>query len=373
MSTQFSDNDVSSFLKGLIELGGGNVVDDSPDKYIRMKSDNKPVTLSADGRNVPLAIYGTKATDAIIINPFSEGDTDSTKQAWFYSSRNIVLSALIVKIMKTLLTVGAASHKKKKDEEPASMEAIKWISKYVTEIDEKMVKEFDTISKELHNFMNIHYNKGTKRGEVKCVIFTQNQRKAFPSVRAKTWGVFEGILSDILGISELGELDYIPETLGIPAFESFAHILVNIYERLQEALKLIGREDNVAALKSHLKYLPDYFARAKWCATPTAVVPQQQVMVPAPTVQTPSMYGAMPGAGVPVVTPAPTIVPWGQQIGSPVPAPTMAPYAYVNTGYAAVPTQMPAPAFNNGYSMGMNGAQTIPMPKPKSSNPFSKA
>ena len=32
MDTNFTDADISLFLKLFIELGGGNVVDDSPDK-----------------------------------------------------------------------------------------------------------------------------------------------------------------------------------------------------------------------------------------------------------------------------------------------------------------------------------------------------
>lgn len=388
METNFSDADISSFLKSLIELGGGNVVDDSPDKYIRLKSTGKQETLTIDGRSQPLAIYGTRATDAIIINPFAEGEADSTKNTWFYASRNIVLSAILASIMKKLLTIGAENANRKKGEkETADMKAIGLLSKHILSVDEKMVKEFESLSKELHNFFNIYYNKTTRQGEVKCVIFVEAQRKAFPSIRVKTWDVLAGLMRDILNVTDLSEFNYMPQTLGVPVFESFANILVNIYARLEEPMKLIDRTvDNLAALRSHLKYLPQYYGKAKWCTAPQPAVGANMGMasplvMPAPMGGNYVMPNQMPGmlpagaAGVmPGVMPGMMngmVMPYANPV-MPMPAGTMMP-GMVNT---TVP-MMPMPAGSAYGPMAVAPIGTLaPTQNDKlspSANPFARA
>ena len=113
MEDKFTDADISNFLKGLLELGDINTVDDSPDKYIRTKSGDQE-TLSVDGVKKPLAIYGTRAEDAIIINPLAEGESGAERNAWFYGNRKMVLAAMIKTIIAKALAVGAASHARKK-------------------------------------------------------------------------------------------------------------------------------------------------------------------------------------------------------------------------------------------------------------------
>ena len=76
-NVQVTESDVSACLKALIELGNVNTVDDSPDKFIRSKNGDV-VTLQVENNvSRPLAIFGTRSADALVVNPFSEGDSES--------------------------------------------------------------------------------------------------------------------------------------------------------------------------------------------------------------------------------------------------------------------------------------------------------
>lgn len=274
MEMGFSDDDISTFYKQLIELGGVQTVDESPDKYVRTKDDNKIAYITnSDKSTKQVAIYGTRATDVMILNPLAEGDADSALTSWFMKNGNLILAANLAKIIKACLTYGAETHQKKagKDEgaDPKGLLIAKYLGSDIIDVDEKMVKEFDNICKPITNFFNIHYNRSTTQGEVKCPIFTTAQRKSMPSVRAKTWKVLEHLMGRILDTESLEVFNYKPGTIGVPVFESFANILVKLYEILTEPLKIIDvKVEHIPELQSHLKYLPQYYAKAKWCVTP---------------------------------------------------------------------------------------------------------
>lgn len=364
MDTNFTDADISLFLKLVIELGGGNIVDDSPDKYVRLASTGKLETLTVEGRAMPLAIYGTRATDAIIINPFAEGESDSSKNMWFYASRNVILSSLIIAIMRKLLTVGAETTNKRKGDKDGDPDnrAIGLLSKHILNIDDKTVKEFDSITKSFKDFFIIYYNKTTRQGEATCFVFNEMQRKAYPNVRVKSWEVFSGLLLDVLNVSDLSEFNYVPTMQGIPVLESFANILVTIYEHMEEALKLIDRPvSNTGTIRSHLKYLAQYAAKSRWCTGPQMATAAPMGM-PTPFQPLPSMlpqampYGSMglPGMGLP-----------GMQTGLlPMSPMSMTLNGGVPAGSYGVIGGMPAPQ--------MTGQAMNPSVNPSFANPFSR-
>lgn len=267
--TEIREEDISQFLSDVIELGGIHQVDKSPDKLIRLH-DGTLETITVDGAQKNLAIYGTRSQDALIINPFSEGEANSARNSWFYLSRNVILSGIVIKLMKHLIEIGANSHKKNNKDTPDPI-AIKLLESDITAMDEKMIKEFDQISKKRANFFVIHYNTSSHKGEVKSVIFNQAQRKAYPGIRVKTWAVFENLLGKLLEVRKLEDFDYTPALMGAPMLESFVHILINVYKRLIPALSLLSGFDDklkntgtlVGEIESHLKYLGDYYTKAK--------------------------------------------------------------------------------------------------------------
>ena len=353
MTDKIKDEDVSKFLKAIIEIGGINSVDDSPDKYIRRCSgDGEPASLTVDGISHPLAIYGTRANDAIIINPFAEGDLDASKNVWFYSTRNVVLGGLIVKLMKELIKMGADSHlKKKTDKTEPSLEAIKLLEGIVDDIDVSTIKEFDKIAKELRDFIVIHYNKTTKKGEVSCLIFNKVRRKQFPAIRVKSWAVFEKMLANILGTDDMSTFAESATTVGIPVLETFTKILVKIYKAIKEPLTVIGVTlPQLGELESHVKYLGQYYTCARWCVGSVPDKEQETKSTPTPPWVVPTVGGvpnvqnAIPMVGVMPAPVPPMPIP---VVGGGVPMPA----------YGGVPMpvpQVPAmPMVGNGPLAGV--------------------
>lgn len=370
MEVNFTDDDISTFYRMLIELGGFHTVDDSPDKYVREKQTGDIAYMTtSDGVNKNVAIYGSKSSDAVVINPLAEGDSESAINSWFMSTCNTTLGGRIYNIMYAVLKVGVESHKKnkKKGEEENNLKLVELLGKDAEAVDEKMLKELEQLTHPLKNFFNIHYNRNTRQGEVKCPIFTEAQRKSFPSIRVKTWEVFKHILGRILGTEDLNEFSYKPGTIGVPTFESFANILVRIYKALTESLAAIDvAVEHIPELESHLKYLPQYYAKAKWCVTPQAdqvpAAPQPHAVAVAPTpwVAPPQVPAAAPvvptpAFGAPVPQTAP-VVPVGYMAPQPYAAPALAPVAPVFGGMQPMNTAAPAP------STGAN-----------SNNPFARA
>lgn len=377
METQFTDQDVSNFLKQIIELGGCHIVDESPDKYIRLASSKKQEVLTVDGASKPLAIYGTKAVDAIIINPFAEGDADSTRNAWFYASRNRILSMSLIAIMQHLLQIGAEARKKNKHkgetEEPTDLTAIRLLGSFALDVDEKMLKEFKNISADASKFFVVHYNKTARQSEVSCVLYTEAQRKSFGnSIRVKTWDVLRGIMNAVLDTDDLSVFTTVPNTLGFPVFESYTKTLIKVYEAIREPLTMLGREpEQLETLNSHLRYLDQYAAKAKWCTSVTTTP-----IAPMPTPQGTPWQSPMP-VGVPGMAPIPGMMPQ-VPMGMPGTVP-MAPQPVMPPMGTMPPMQQMAPMgmvpMNTMAPMG-GMMPPIPMggmPQPYSASPMQNA
>lgn len=370
MAKAFTDSDISSFLKGLIELGEAQTVDDSPDKYIRSAITGEQVTMTQEGKRVPLAIYGTSASDAIIINPFSEGETESTKNSWFIESRNTILGTLIAGVIEKLLTIGAENKDKKKvDKGEENRLATKYLSKCVLDIDEKMIDEFVTIRQDIYKFFHISYNKTKRLGEVKCLVFNPLMRDSFKKqVRQKSWGVFEKLVFAVLNTEDLADFTYKPDSIGIPVFEAFANILIDVYDHIKDALKIVDiKVPGLNALKSHLKYLKEYQAAAAWCSTANVGVQQPANVAPTPwslpqSTLPPSVVpmantGMMPYTSVPQMPMQmpPMMSPFGVPTVSTLP-PTLSTTVPINP--------MPVQVQTVGQSMG------VPTSMHASDNPF---
>ena len=144
-----NNEDIINFIAQTIEIGGLFKVSCDSDKFIM--ADDKPVMmkLSEDDKARPLAIYGTMNSDAYIVNPFNEGEASASISNWYYSSRNLTIGAIIVKIIIRVLEAGARAHGKNAKEEEGDALCAKYLGKYTSKIDDKMLKEFTSLSNSL--------------------------------------------------------------------------------------------------------------------------------------------------------------------------------------------------------------------------------
>lgn len=397
--SQFKDADVTDFLKRTIEHGMTYKVDDGPTRYIHWRDNDEIVHYTIDGVTKPLAIFGTNQGEIWFINPFAD-TAKSAENSWYRSTLRSVLAANIGAVIKTLLKTAVEQSKKgKKAAGDADLLAIELLGKETPNIDAKMLNEFETITADLSKFLSINYDRSDPKkpkGTLTCAITSPAQRRAFSSVREKTWKVLNNLLLKVLNVSDLSEFDYTPTVIGFPSFECFIHVLENVYDHANKALALISREEpDRDIMAQHLANLNEYYAIAKLVrpsvtpgaekrpvATATApvtpVVPNlaqpapmmsAPAMVPPPVTQAiptptmgvptmgmPGMAPGMPGAAVAIPTPTMSMMP-----AAPAPmVPTCQGYqqVYQVPNYAqsvypqiltppAVPTMIPTPAMSS--------------------------
>ena len=261
-----NNEDIINFIAQTIEIGGLFKVSCDSDKFIM--ADDKPVMmkLSEDDKARPLAIYGTMNSDAYIVNPFNEGEASASISNWYYSSRNLTIGAIIVKIIIRVLEAGARAHGKNAKEEEGDALCAKYLGKYTSKIDDKMLKEFTSLSNSLQEFCSIFYNKSKRTCKLNCLIFKQSAKEHHSNVRKASWEVFEHIAKSILGCKNIDEFDYIPENPNIPVFESFINIYVELMKRLEKPAELVNIDlSNWKTIKEFLPYLDQYYQQAKWC------------------------------------------------------------------------------------------------------------
>lgn len=261
-----NNEDIISFIAQTIEIGGLFKVSCDSDKFIM--ADDKPVMmkLSEDDKTRPLAIYGTMNSDAYIVNPFNEGEASASISNWYYSSRNLTIGAIIVKIIIRILEAAARAHGKNAKEEEDDALCAKYLGKYTSKIDDKMLKEFTSLSNSLQEFCSIFYNKSKRTCKLNCLIFKQSAKEHYSNVRKASWEVFEHIAKAILGCKNVDEFDYIPENPNIPVFESFINIYVELMKRLEQPAELVNIDlSNWKTINEFLKYLDSYYQQAKWC------------------------------------------------------------------------------------------------------------
>lgn len=322
-----NDQDITNFIAGIIELGGIWNVQDDDNKYICAFDETEPTVYTVEGETKKLAVYGTMATDAWIINPFREGVAATQVDNWFYLTANQALSAAVRATIRHILTVGARSHGKKRDDQPGDTNCIPYLGSFTSKIDNKTIKEFDSISSDLSEFFNIYYNRSKRKCSIKMKIFSQGIEKQYPSVRENTWGILESITLKLLKAEKISEYDAVPDSVDVPVLDAFTTILLAVYSQLQEPMKAMELREikGVEELKEHLQNLDAYYKRAKWCASAinTVTATTQQPVVALSDEDTVAR-AMIPLSGVVVPQPVMPV-----QVPMSVPMPT--PVAYNNT------------------------------------------
>lgn len=263
-----NNDDIVNFIAQTIEVGGLFTVTKDDNKFIMIDGEQVKHKLVDDVEARPLAIYGTMATNAYIVNPFNEGEASQSISNWYYSTRNITLARILGKIVMRILAAGLRSHGKNATEEEGDALCAKYLGKYAGKVDEKMIKEFESLKGAINEMANIFYNKSLRKCVFNCLMFKQNARAHYTNIRKGSWEVFEHITKAVLGITrkDNDDFDRTPDNPNIPVFETFINMYVMILERLEEPAKLIDIDlSNWKVIKQYLPYLDQYYQQAKWC------------------------------------------------------------------------------------------------------------
>ena len=138
-----------------------------------MKSGKNHEGVLEDGTTRKFAVYGTTAPNVIVINPFAEGESNSSRENWFYRSRNLWLATLVRKCVLTVLEVGVRAHARKQEEQKDDKKFVKYLGKYAHNCTAKTMEDFKKIAPVAKptEFFNIYYSKSKCTAEVKCNLF----------------------------------------------------------------------------------------------------------------------------------------------------------------------------------------------------------
>lgn len=405
---EFSNKDITNFLKQFLEIGGSEEVDETSKVYHINKDKTKTlwtIPVGTPAKELPITIYDVNQVDpnVIIVNPFAEGLTTSEELLWFYNIRSTYLSTLICKIVKRILNYSLiAANKKKKvkdkeDNEEFSPEIIKVISPFVGQVDDKMDLEFTMMYDKISNFCNIVWFAKNSTCSFRCGVFENNFKESFGKrIRVKTWEVITNIIKTMFSTPEIAinsaedlkkTYNYKSDNIGCTRIDAYTHLFMKIMKKLDPYLVLVDLQNTIdyATMDKHLEMIPYYYSTAKNMINrviskaktdvKTVTSPPWQVN-PMPTVSAPvtgvgsagfnpiseenmdKMVNRSPiGAAMDT-----TFAPPAPVVSAPVVVPTAAPAPMMSQYTAPQPYYPPAPTMVPQYAPAAPAAMT-PMPR----------
>lgn len=362
-----SFKDVGEFVKALIQLGGINSVDE--DGYVISKDDEQTrVVIPAGKENKHLMVIKEIIKDdkAFVLNPMNETFADREDTRWLYGSLSVGLARRIIVLVNFIKNMKDLSDEDT-EIEPA---VIKLVSKYGTDMDDKFMKEFDIISKNYVDFINIFYNRKLKIAKLRCCVFEENTKSKYTSIRKKTWLILETLISDMLGLTsdekekELDEkFSFKSDLITCPKLHSMLNVYYRIYENINDKMLLIEDIDedfvvDLTSLGSYIENIGLFYDKVKWFVQAGSTIKDEAPVSPLNT----NMRSSLPENLNPIYQQPVSTLPVAVEPGFPMhmTAPnTMIPMA-MEGGFAMGPqighSQYPvSPIGFNNMPMGMNG------------------
>lgn len=277
MSKSFTSQNITDFLKMLVEIGGVYTVDDMA--HVWNAGDESPVVLSTvDGTKKQLSLYYANQTDAatVIVNPFAESTSETKEITWFYHSRSQVMGYMIYKIMKSLLTKALEASKPKTEEAENSEGAesnndlpanqFKFISPYISKVDDKLLAELNILKNPMLDFFNIYYAARSGVWNVRMGILEKTFRDSYGKrVRQKSWATLESLVTQLLGTKDLNKKFGSKSTQpGYGRLLAYCQTYLNLLKTIEPFKELTNLNwPNLRLLEQHIEMIPQYHVRAK--------------------------------------------------------------------------------------------------------------
>lgn len=266
--TTFSD--VTKFAKDVVAVGG--IYDVDQDGYVVNKVGNDQPVLVKDGTQFKrlLVIQEIiKDNDAIIINPLHEDTTESIDGRWLFISLSSGLARRIIELVRFVrmsMTISEDVH--------APAEIVKLASRH-NDFDDKAMKNFEIIAKNMIEFVNVHYVRKLKEARLRCTLFDKDSRTQFPGVSDKSWNAIRSLMADILGIDPDPEKDEISrytvksDMITTPKLESVLSVYLKVYTQINKYIVALDHDDSdfvvdITTLGAHIAHLPEYYEKCKW-------------------------------------------------------------------------------------------------------------
>lgn len=267
----FTSNDITNFLKQIIEIGGVYKVDDKA--MVLFQESGEPAMLqNAQGTPTPLSVfYADQVTPGtIIINPFAEGVAASREIEWFYLGRSQTISQVLVRIMHRMLVLTLPENADTEEIKALSATQVALLSPLADKSDKKMLEELAIIGKDSLPFFNLHYVARKATVYARAGIFEEATRKEFPKIRKKTWPILMELAKAILGTDDLkSEYVAVSTQAGCGRLYAYCQVFAKLIKQLMPYwdFAMLPVPD-LEQLIRHVSMIPLYYTRAKNVITP---------------------------------------------------------------------------------------------------------
>jgi len=262
-------NDVTKFVKDMVKVGG--IYDVDTDGYVANKLGNDQPVLVKDGTQFKRLLVIKEIisdNDAIIINPLHEDTTESIDSRWTFISLSSGLARRLIELVRFVrlsMTISEDVH--------APAEIVKLASRH-TDFDDKALKNFELISKNMIEFANVHYVRKLKEARFRCVLFDPDGKAQFPNISDKSWKIMRSLMADIFGIDpdkddDISKYNVSSDLITIPKLESVLSVYLKIYTQINKYMVALDNDDSdlvvdITTLGAHIMHLPEYYEKCKW-------------------------------------------------------------------------------------------------------------
>lgn len=268
MNRAVISEDAHKFIKMLVELGGVHYVDG--EQIIHSTSTDAPVGVKVGipPKRRPVAIFkeGMSVGDYVILNPFTDVCANSPERAWFVNKMCAFPGALIKRIIIGMIEIGTS---KTKD---AGYKANKFVSKWIGDMDQKMLEEVKRIDS--IDWAVIFYDRGKMVAQLQSNIGYDDLKDQFKTkIRKSSWPIFVDMVKTLLKLDDkkAESLVYKRTIVSIPKVDAILHLLADVLERLETPTKeFTDIEIPVKEIKEHLENLEVYCEAVKYFASATA-------------------------------------------------------------------------------------------------------
>lgn len=311
--------DTVNAIKFLVECGNIYYVDS--DGYVRERDKDTIAQVRKGKETADLMIFQEviKDNNAVILNPFAEGLSETVAQNWLFKYQAMSLIHKILDFSKFIVEL--VLNQKLKSEVDNKVEIStalnKLISPYMA-MTKTTLSDIDKIAS-YDDFMSIGYKAKFKEASLRCGLFEgPSLKEKYSAVQVKTWKFLEDVVCMLLKIDpsidnskKMDEFKFKSTVLGYPRLDAKLNLLYMIYERANDCFDLMDNAPSeftrnvtysidLTEFGHHLSNLVEYYKVAKSFIQTTKVdtpsVPEKAKVVSPGGIQLPVTHAVTTAA-----------------------------------------------------------------------------
>jgi len=201
--------------------------------------------------------------DAVILNPFSDGNIESEASNWLYFHFNIMFAIKLQDAIKQLAELSLLSGDKDIE---MNTDLLSYVSKYSKRVDKKFLSELNTIcDNNEQKLFTVVYLKKQKKAKVVSDLFSSTAfKESFKGIRAKSWTLLSDMYCDLLKIptttkddKKLDKYNVSMKNIKMPKLSAILELYGMLYESVYDIYTLLD-EYNEDTGTPKLQYAIDF-------------------------------------------------------------------------------------------------------------------